>query len=195
MRYIVISFFTENTPYVEEAAKLEASLQRFSVPYKIYPRANRGNWIENTQYKSSVLLAALREFPDRAVVWIDADAILLKPPEWFDRAAAQRFDISFFRLRSDWNPNELLSGTMFLHNTAVTNALVEAWDRLNQTVKTWDQKTLQMLVDGDFRDKLVVEPLPLEYIKIDRMDRVQPGMGDPVVFHNQASRRLKNKLG
>lgn len=191
MKYIVISFFTLDTPYVAEAANLEASLKRFSVPYKIYPRPNLGNWTRNTQQKSTVLADALREFPDTAVVWLDADAELLRNPEWFEQAVKRDFDAAFYRLSSDWDRNELLSGTMFLHNTPVIRELMDAWSTLNQTINTWDQKTLQMLVDGDFKTKLRIEPLPVEYIKVDRMDRFQAGMGEPVVYHAQASRRLK----
>ena len=180
MTYLIVSYFTADTPYEEEVKKLQASIEQFSLPSFIPSRPNLGSWEKNCQQKADVILEALEMQPHN-VVWLDADAVIQQDPVLFGELQC---DIGYHYLE---HRKELLSGTLFLKNSPKVIQLVKDWIALNATNDEWDQKNLQRLVESN--SSLERQIIPAEYCKIDR-NRKQPNV-TPVIAHYQASRKYK----
>ena len=129
----------------------------------------------------------------RAVVFIDADAMLRRYPFLFRDfeadVAAHLKDYSRFPISTRREGKELLSGTLYVDYNKKTLALLDKWIALNKQSPTiWEQKNLHEAIEGfegDFKE------LPAEYCKIyDTMSKVQ----NPVIEHYQASRRLRYEV-
>ena len=162
---IVISGYTLNTDYEQEVKDLESDLKRFNLPYKLYGYESRGDWTKNTMVKAELIQRALKEYPNEDVIWLDADAVIVKEPTLFHELKDKTFDICCHYLKTRYNPNELLSGTIIFRNNDIVNSLVDDWVNDSEGVN-WDQKILQKYVDGKYEGKLKKLALPIEYIKI-----------------------------
>lgn len=177
---IFISYYTRGTPYEEEVKNLIGSLKKFNLTYVVYPTESVGSWCGNCALKPSILLRALNDYPNEdSIVYLDADAIILKPPELFKHIQS---DIAVHYK----NGSELLSGTIFLRNTIATRKLLENWIR-HQTSDVWDQKVLQEVIKTG---NVSMSELPKEYVHIFDDNPTQ----DTVIIHNQASRRFKRAV-
>lgn len=181
--YIVISAFTVATAYEDAARLLAQSLDKHSVPYKIYPYLSTGDWVKNTMVKAKAVLAAMKEFPDKDIIWLDADCILLEVPDFFTSISRDRHDLCCHYHRG----NELLTGTIAFCNNPRTLALVEAWAAI--TVPGWDQKHLQKLL-SDYPDIRVLS-LPQRYIVMRKGTSETP---HGVIWHKQLSRSEKGRI-
>ena len=183
--------YTINTPYEQEVVNLRKSCERFKIDLIEYPVKGFGIWAKNCQIKSKIILKALSEY-NCDIVWIDADAVFNKYPGLFDDLSERNdFDICCHYLKTKYNPNELLSGTLYFKNTCKSKEIILKWIELNETNSEWDQRNLQKVIDGD--STIVKVNLPSEYIKIDRFTQHQGNINNPVITHFQASRRFKNK--
>lgn len=184
MSFIVCGYYTKDTIYEEMAQTLEASLQKFKVPFYIQRIKSRGNWHDNTSYKPTFLLEMLEKFDDD-IIYVDCDAEFFEYPKLFDdlncNVGVHYFDRSLHG--SSCKGFEVLSGTIFLRNCDSVKDQVELWEVLcKRTVDTWDQKHLESVLAGDFYN------LPEEYCVIfDVMSHVK----SPVIKHYQASRELR----
>jgi hypothetical protein len=190
---IVISGYTYNTAYEDEVKDLEADLKRFNLPYKLYGYKSRGDWTKNTMVKAELVQTALQEFPGQDVIWLDADAVILKEPLFFYELAEKQFDICCYYHSTRKDPHELLSGTFVFRNNPVVNDLVRDW-AADKAETAWDQKILQKYVDGKYASRLVKLNLPGEYIKI--RPRIVPNARDlnAVIGHKQLSREQRFKI-
>src|SRR5271169_2287732 len=79
---LVVSFFTDEL-YRRECWGLARSCQALGLSYEIEDANNLGTWVANTNYKPVCLLAASKRHPDRDLLWLDADARVLRMPELF----------------------------------------------------------------------------------------------------------------
>lgn len=200
----VVSFCTEGNGYRQEAeTRLLPSLRRFSCPHHLYIRPDWGSWWDNLFQKPEVIAAALDDFPDRTIVWLDSDAELVAEPTLFQRPDA---DFSCHWRAAPTGP-KLASNTMIFCNNAAVRRLLEIWcrdcaearadpDRF-RAVPTHrrdglinEQALLQHLLDPPPPD-ITVGALPLEYSTIFDDVRVER----PVVLQHQASRRLRHAAG
>jgi len=176
-----VSFYTINTPYEAESKKLVETLDKHKLIHKEYAVVSTGSWERNTQLKSAVLCKALEEITG-PVVYLDSDARVLSYPTLFDRFP--ECDIAFHYFRGV----ELLSGTLYLPNTETCKDLVALWDSRNKTEPgTWDQKTLQKIIEAGSYDWLNI---PEEYVWISGLATVP----NPVILHTQASRVNRKKI-
>jgi hypothetical protein len=184
--------FTKDTPYQEEVQNLIKSLNVLKRNnYRIVPKDSLGSWELNCQMKAEVILEEL-ESSGKDVVWVDADAIFVNQPEFFDYMAKKNhFDICCYYLKSSYNDNELMSGTIYFKNTKKTIEVIEKWIELNSKNKEWDQRNLQKIIEQT-KDVRII-PLPEAYIKV-KGNRFQDPKIEPVIFHNQASRRFKGAV-
>ena len=183
MSYRIVSYYTENTPYEAEAKRLQASLSNWEVLTHIAPGRNYGSWEKNCQYKARFILECLEQFSDD-IVWVDADAEVLREPILFETLDA---DVAYHYLE---HREELLSGTVFFKNNKETRAMIERWIALNDTNMEWDQRNLQEVLRRDKQLRQAI--LPAEYCAIYR-HRVQK-VEEPVIQHYQASRRHKRTI-
>jgi hypothetical protein len=178
--HVVCAYYTENTPYEQEIIQLRSSLIKLGVPYFLKPVSNLSKWEFNCGQKPAFIKECLLRFPERVIMYTDADSVLMRYPAYLTNFTD---DIAVHHLGG----KELLSGTIVLNNNPRTLRLVENWIfEQAATPNEWDQRVLERVL----KDVKTVE-LPLEYIQI--FDhKVQ--CKEPVVVHNQASRRLKNTV-
>jgi hypothetical protein len=196
--WIVISFFTSGTGYAQEIKKLEASLVKFSLPYKFYAYSPLGSWRKNLNYKSECILRAFNEFPDKDIVFIDADGIVKKHPALFDELSQKHeHDMACHFFRYSFSNEELLSGTLWFQNSLGGRALVKKWDEIGRTKPGVRHQMCLKLAIGEFpavfgRTARVYH-LPIEYTCI--FDVPARRGKEAVIEHYQASRRLRRQVG
>jgi hypothetical protein len=189
MKFIVTSFYTVNTGYEKEVVHLITSLTKFKVEYDIAGIESLGTWDKNTKYKPVHLKNMLDKYPDSAVVWLDADAILYNYPTLFENI---KEDLAVHYLQHPPRPPELLTGTMFLQNNDKIRKLLDIWIKGCQLDARWEQKILQDIVNRKSVPDLSVLNLPGSYCKIfDTMKDIP----NAVVEHYQYSRKVRKNGG
>lgn len=188
--FIICCFFTPS--YEINVQGLQASLEALDISYYLQPIADQGYWEANTRAKPHFLLHCLKHFPKYNIVYLDADAAVKKPLDYFDRLSA---DIGVYEThRQKGMSHDYLTGTIFLRNCPATLSFVEQWcqQQLNCNRTMVDQDSFDAAMRL-CRDDLQVESLPLGYIKI--FDREYDG--DVFIEQFQASRgqtKLKRQL-
>lgn len=188
---IIISFYTEHTPYKQEAERLIESLRVLGLRHFIIAEPSKGSWIKNCAHKAIFIQRTLKELKE-PVLWLDADATVEKYPVLFDTIEA---DFAAFRKRMVSGGRELLSGTLYFRPCDNVELLLASW--ILQCAKApglWDQRALA-LAWKEMPDKIKPKTLwlPQGYCKIfDRMWREEPKI--EYILHHQASRRLRRKV-
>lgn len=186
---LFISYYTVGTPYRQEADALRESLEAWGLDYRIYGRPCRGSWQANTQQKAEVVAEAMAD--GRAVVWLDADARVERPPTLLHDLTCD--------FAAHWLGNEMLSGTIYFGATEAARLLVKAWqtwNRENPNGRHGDQQNLQNAVEH--MTGLDVFRLPPEYTwiqaTVDTPEDIsfrRYGRRAAVIRHTQASRRMR----
>lgn len=195
-RWIVVSLFTSGTGYEQEAGKLRASLDALGIDHYVFAYPSVGSWRGNLNYKSASILEAFDRFPDKDIVFIDADAVVRSYPTRFDELSeCGVYDMAahFFE-QSRVERGELLSGTLWFANNDAARRLVREWDEYGRrNPGTRHQKCLQAVLKAS-GDRVRVYRLPLEYTCI--FDHPARRGKEAVIEHFQASRRYrKQRLG
>ena len=200
MSWMIVSFFTIGTGYEKEIKKLEASLLKFDLPYKFYSYPPTGTWRGNLNYKSETILKAFDEFPGEDIVFLDADAIVRQYPTLFDRFSKEHnYDIAacFFKYRPEsGDPDELLSGTLWIQNGEGGRMLIERWHKIGlEFPGRRHQMCLKEAIKNLQREgrEVRVYRLPFEYTCI--FDYGIRRGKIPVIEHFQASRKLRRQVG
>lgn len=185
--FIVSAFYTKDTPYEGEARKLKKTCKKFNIPYDIVGIPQQQNWEANCAQKPRIIKEALLRHEDKNIVYLDADARIMRDPVLFDVFAG---DVGVHYLFG----KELLSGTIFLKNTNSVFNLVTLWELVQQEAEgTWDQIVLQdVLREFGSRLGIRLKTLPANYCQI---EDIMAHAGRPVIKHTQASRRLKHVVG
>lgn len=188
--FMVVSFYTAQTGYEEEAKRLGKSLRKHDIEYEILPVPSRGDWISNCAMKAEFIERMLVEY-GQPVVWLDADAEVMKPLELFQCAlfdfAVREREQKIHPRFGPWN-----SGTLYFGTSPKAMELVSLWaDRSTARPEELDQLSLYEAW-AEMEDKPVTEFLPWSYCTIFD-ERGRPV--DPHVLHHQASRRLKRTVG
>lgn len=194
--YIIVSYYTLNTPYEAEANKLKASLNKLKIPHDVVGVKNLGNWQANTRFKAKFMQEMLEKHKGNSIVWVDSDAVIHSYPTLFDNF---NYDVGVRWQDFRWRKNECLSGTIYLANNAITRELCKRWEGANlaegpgaTTFEQWNLGSAieQMREEGKLKDG----NLPPEYTMIfDSMRAIYPHV-TPVIEHFQASRKLRNKI-
>jgi hypothetical protein len=197
--WVAISFYTKGTSYEQEVLKLEASLKKFNLPYHFFGCEQFGSWRLNLNCKSAAILEAFKRFPEHDIVFIDADAVVKKHPELFDRLSAKRLHnmAAHFHVYPQSVPGgSLLSGTLWFRNCPETIELVRLWHKIGlEHPEIRHQHCLRLAIEEWRRSgrKVNVFRMPREYTCI--FDYRGNRGADPVIEHFQASRRLKQEVG
>jgi len=193
-RPLVIAYFTVDTPYEHEAETLKASLESLDYSYHVCGVANLGSWQKNTQYKALFIKYMLDKYPGKNLLYLDVDAVMVKPPVLLDNLKADIAAVHFAKRV------ELLSGTLYLGNTPQCKRVVNKWIRLNEKYPetlpngkdAWDQRTLEMAIKRIEGVKFV--ELPQEYTWITELtQRLCPGL-NPVIMHTRGAKRFKRLI-
>jgi len=181
-----IVFVTAFTPdYEPLAVQLQTDFEKWGLPHEMIPLEDLGKWEHNCNLKPWVLKCIREEFPNKIIVWVDADARILKFPEKIVSLKAGEFDIAYHELGS-----ELLSGTLVFSPTEAANSILDQWEEeVTKFPDVWDQKSLQKILKK--QSKVVKYNLPVEYCKI--FDNKKQKCKTPVIQHMQQSRVRKKR--
>jgi len=194
---LVISFYTENTPYQLEALSLIHSLNTLHIEADIVGLASRKTWAQNCAIKPFFIQEKLRQHK-RPVFWIDVDAIFLKKPDFSEMLS---WDIGVRTIqRMCFDPRfKYVSGSLFCNYTPRALRFIDAWCALCvESLKKQDdpvcldQTSLAELIDNGF--DVSIYPLPLAYAKIFDLDSDLIAPDEVIVEHHQASRLYKNSF-
>lgn len=177
--FIIVSGFTKNTPYEKEIENLRLSLNNFKLSTEhLVGFENLGTWEKNCQQKALIIKQKLIEL-NCPVVWLDADAVIVKFPEIF-LSIRKDVGLCFYQ-------GQLCSGTLFFKPTDGNFKILDEWINENElNPKQWDQKVLQRVVK---KNKIDYHKLPVSYCKVDNFISKEI-----VIMQNQASRRFKNAV-
>lgn len=184
--FIIIGYYTNGTPYEKEIEGLVKSCANFDLQCEIKGYDTRGTWHENTCIKPEFILDTMDAFPDKDLVYIDADGIVQQYPKLFDNINA---DLGVHYR----DGRELLSGTVYVKNNNKMRLFIKCWINILSNYPTViEQQGLDMTVKKYAKNQKVrVERLPATYTQIfDLMKNA----GKPVIEHFQASRRFKRSV-
>lgn len=183
----IVSFYTQGTGYEKEAESLIASCKKQRLAYDVIGTASKGSWEKNCAYKPQFLIEMLKKH-SCPLVWLDADAVILKSPKLF---ASLDCDLALYspcHLPLE-HPSKFLTGTLYIQNTPAARQLLKQWDKECQKGGMWDQIALKnVLLRGNL--ELKTASLPESYCAI--YDK--PLKEEPVIIHYQASRLLKKEV-
>jgi len=197
----MISYYTVRTPYEEEVQKLVKSALKVGVPLKTYGLPATGSWRGNLNHKSATILKAFEEFPDKDIVFVDADAIIHRWPALFDELSTKAvYDVSacfFSYTKRSGDKDELLSGTLWFRNAEVGRALVRRWHEIGlERRDVRHQYCLKLAIQELQRSGIPVRVFrhPFAYTCIFDYRQARKGVA-PVIEHYQASRRFRRVVG
>ncbi len=184
-RGTVVGFYTRDSLYEQEAARMRRSAEVLGLPVELTPMDSAGSWVRNAGLKAGFLRAA-RQRLRGPLVYVDVDAVFHGDP-WpllstFDCDVAVHVT----------GKGELQSGTILLNDTPATATLLEDWVAATEAnPDEWDQRVLHRVIDEaveNGRLKFIRLPNTLCWIT-DRKDE-RPN-GPIIIEHLQASRELK----
>lgn len=187
MKPIYTAFYTANTIYEQEAARLRRSLVRLGLDHDIRAIESRGGWQANSGYTATHIRNVLADYPDRPVVQLDADAVVWKAPALFDQLAADGFDLAVHYRRG----HELLNGTIWLAPGPRSRAVMERYESLVREAGNNchnEQRMLQQAI-SEMSDTFKLCELPASYCFI--FDIMKADISDQeqvVIEHLQCSR-------
>lgn len=183
MKPIICSFYTSE--YKELSEKMKASAELFGFETDIIEVEKiKGSWLETIYWRADFVKIMLEKHK-RDIVWLDCDAVICKSPDLFEN-----FEGDFGAHIHDfkWRKQEVLGGTMYFAFNERTIKFINEWIFLNantprQNLSQWVIPLAMKRVALNFVN------LPASYCQIfDLMKEV----GDPVIQHNQASRKFRN---
>jgi hypothetical protein len=155
---IFVNFYTCDNGYEKVAPYLIDSLEKFGLPYYIVEIDSNGDpWEKICQQKPYLLLEVLDKYPDKNVVWIDADAVVEKMPE------------EFLKIEKDigtcYTGSSLNSATIYFKNNETCRKIIADWIKENnKSFKVWDQVTLDKVLNETYKNHVHV--LPHSYVGI-----------------------------
>jgi len=184
-RPVITSFYTKGNGYEKQAQFLIDTIRRFNFDYDIQGIEDRGSWRKNVYYKPIFIKKMLNKYPNRSIVFVDADAKIRKNPVLFNN-----YDCDLaFHLRGG---KELLSGTLYFGNTKGSHFIVDKWIEQDEkyTNTHMPQRNLAAVFNKN-KDKIKWKTLPVEYCMI--FDSRSRHSRNPVIEHFQFSRKYKER--
>lgn len=190
-KFIICSFYTLD--YMEPAMRLKQQLDSFGLDHHLQKinrySQNYQDWQRETFFKANFIKNMMNQYHDRDIVWIDADAEVLRYPELFGNLPGN-LGARIYR------GQKLLTGTVYFKNTANVRSVVDEWIALNQQPQDrfrcqQEQMNLQEVIERS-PGKVKFVNLPREYCYI--FDEQEP-CAEPVIIHRQHSRKFRNNRG
>ncbi|CDM58088.1 hypothetical protein LPU83_2432 [Rhizobium favelukesii] len=182
----IVGFYTSNTFYEHEAARMVASAKRLGLLVHTTVVDSTGSWVRNAALKPTFLLEARRAHRG-PLLYVDVDAVFHRDP--WPVMTTFSCDLAVYR-----EEDRLISATILLHDTPATLRLLEVWkQRCDQDPEIWDQIVLQEILDEDRASEspqYQVGELPPSFCWI--FDRLSNAKSDAVYIEQlQASRQAK----
>jgi hypothetical protein len=195
---LIISFYTEGTPYQLEALSLISSCNELGIEIEVDSMIPQGSWERNCAIKPFFIRHKLQQ-RQRPVFWVDADAVFRKRPDF---SFLQQCDLSFREMKRFSHDRRFryCSGSLFINYTPKGLAFVDKWCAycqkkidMNEDLKFLDQVSLVDLIEAG--EDVKIHPLPISYVKIFDLDAHEVAPGEVVVEHYQASRKYRHWKG
>ncbi len=180
--YVACAFYTPN--YLEQVLSLKASLEALGINHYLKRYARARTWEATTRLKPVFVDHALDKFPDKDVLYLDADAVVRRPLEFFDGVSSD-ISILFHHIQAGGtNYLRVSAGTVFVRNTVGGRKFARLWKDAEPHCGplTLDEDMIYMAFSDMAGISITV--LAPNYVKI--FDR--PGE-EPVIEHFQASRQ------
>ena len=183
-RPIFASYYTKGTGYEDQIKQLKATLRRFNLDNDIRGVDDMGDWYKNTYYKSQFVVETMKRHPDRAIVFVDADAKIRRSPVLFND---YEYDFAFHL----YNKKELLGGTLYFKNNKGGRYMADKWLEIDRERLTtlMPQKNLHAVFER-CKDKINWKTFGIEYCMI--FDCRSRHKVSPVIEHFQLSRKYKD---
>jgi hypothetical protein len=188
LRPLIVSYFTNET-YEAAANKLASSVQLLRLDHEIEHVPGLGTWKEAVLHKPLFIKKKLLAHPDRDIVWVDADAIVLSYPE-FLMVENPDFDLSYYM--DPWG-KDVFGGTVFYRNTPAVHSLVDEWaEECKNDPLLLDERSLDRAVRR--RKDIVLKALPVEYCWVERWFRKTFPSATPIIEQYAISRPAVNPV-
>lgn len=170
--------------YAEQVAQLVETLEKFHLEYVVVARDSTGNWERNCNLKPGGVSEIINKYPDRSIVWADADSRVCRYPELLMNMPDD-VDIAYHLHRG----HELISSLLYFGATPKAKEIVKRWiEKAKQYPTQWDQKLLwKVLVE--MGDAITTVELPQSYACI--FDRHNLKEEEIVIKQLQYSRKSK----
>lgn len=200
-----ISSYTKGTIYKNIMDNyLRPSLEKFNLPYHIFEVKDLGHWAVNSRQRPLYIKEAMKLFPGENIVWIDADARVLKSPDvLFHIPLSCHLGANYlmwsdhYGRPGDKDKVEILDGTSYYRNTEDMMPFVDEWIERSVAAGVNHRHMLKEMIDEKIDDKLNLFIIPRSYCYImtkpDGSDPVVP-IKEPVIAHYQASRQARTNL-
>ena len=122
---LVVSFYTENTPYQLEVMSLIASCNTYGIESEIEGIPSEGSWERNYAIKPFFIRKKLLE-KKQPIFWVDADAVFKKKPDF---SFLRHCDLSFREMKRFFNQRQFkyFSGSLFLNYTQNGIKFADKW--------------------------------------------------------------------
>ncbi len=181
----IVAFFSVNSFYETEAARMVASAWRLGLSVHAWPFVSVGSWVRNASLKPTFLLKQ-REKRAGPLLYVDVDAVFHRDP--WPVLVDLDCDIAVYRDRG-----RLVSATILINDTPAARHILELWKkRCDENPDIWDQVVLQEILD---EDKASANPrfcegqLPASFCWV--FDRINNGTPERVYIEQlQASREI-----
>jgi len=196
---LIVSYYTKKTIYQLEVQNLIASCEKWNLPIEVEGIESFGSWELNCGYKPFFLYRKLQELK-KPLLWVDADAVVLKQPEVLEAFSAD-LAVRINEGLSPDHPSKVISSTIFVNYTREGGELLRRWaEESNRQLgeagrkeEFWDQIALRNVIFNQSHKAKVVS-MPLEYTKISDHPFDSQAVKEPIIEHYQASRRFKNSI-
>lgn len=180
MKPIYTAFWTRNTLYEKEVARLIKSLDAFGLEHDIRGIDDFGSWAKNSSYTATHILNMMDEYRDRSIVQLNADVKIWKYPDLFDDMNA---DIGVYYRENV----QLCNGTLYLAPSA-RPIIKRYWTMVKEqhAACSDEQYNLQVAIE-ELGPSLgmTVQRLPASYCWI---YQINSAGCDPVIEQLQCSR-------
>lgn len=193
--FIVVTAYTPE--YQQHYDRLRLSLRKYGIRHAAYQFGTRGSWERNCSQKPRFMLNAMEENRNVPIVWLDADAEVVRyPSELATVALTPGLAVSYrVNEKPDHPFNRAMSGTVLMRQTYIGKAFIRQWaDICARNPAQWDQVSLAQTHDS-FETMpafaAAFRPLPVACCTV---------FDDPVnresacIIHHQASRQLKDVM-
>lgn len=181
-RFVACAFYTSG--YLDNVLDLKASLERFGLNYHLKLVRGQSTWEATTRFKPLFVAECLEKFPDKDILYLDADAIVRKSP---DRLAEIKSDVGLLFtpvVRDRKRYLTIAAGTLYIRNTPGGRRFAKTWQSKEPEVGSLGLDEDMIYCAFNELDGVSFTALPRSYSKV--FDSAGP---DPVIEHFQASRQ------
>jgi len=124
---LIVTVYTEGTPYADDAAALARSAQAFGYDVRCVGMPDEGDWYANVAGKPQALCEAMRGH-DGPVLFVDADCRVMAPLDGAD-ALMDRCDVAAVRRPDHCFTGRINSGVVLFNATDAARSVAREWAR------------------------------------------------------------------